>query len=637
MVGFLQFVTYLVCGFSISNRLFSEHTPIIRLWSGIMIGIAGMMWLVAIFSMITGFTPVSHVCALLTMVLMAGIYGRQHAFSYGMARIQLHWPTILLLFSTYLFCCYLFSTHLLQSGDDGSYKVGQSTFGDLSLHLGIITSIAEQKTFPPEYSIYPGHLLSYPFLTNSLSASIYLFGASLRNSILMPSLVMLLALFIGLYSFSYQLTNKRAVALLAFVLFLYNGGFGFAYFMENVRANPENLTRIFSDFYHTPTNFNEHNIRWSNTICDMLIPQRTTLAGWSFLVFALWLLQAGISSGKRKYFVICGTIAGLMPMIHTHSFLALGLISMTWMPLYLIQVRGHQFQQNFIHWICYGTIACLLAAPQIFYWTLRQATEGGFVKLHYDWVNAEDIWVWFWIKNAGIVFLLLLPAFFASNKRSLLTYSGAITIFIVSEILIFQPNYYDNNKLFYVWYLLSCILVADYMVILWDKIHDIPGRSLLAGIVIFFCMLSGLLTMGREAVSTYVLFDANMVKTAEFIKTATPVDALFISADNHNNAITSLAGRNILSGTGLFLYFHGVNQSARAEDIKTMYQNPEMFEVLAKQYHIDYVMLSSNERSQFNVDGEFFRAQYPMIFQSGDVEIFAISERANMWKNNLPK
>lgn len=632
MVGILQFLTYIVCGLSISNRLLVEHTLMIRLWAGVMIGFAGMMWLVALVSMFALFTPVSHIYALLSMVVLACACGYEKSVSYDWKGLRHHWPILVVILPTYLLCSYLFNTHVLQLGEDGSYNVGQSTFGDLSLHLGIITSIAEQKTFPPEYSIYPGHLLSYPFLIDSLSSSMYLFGTSLRYSVLLPSLVLLLALFVGLYSFFYQLINKQSVALLAFVLFLYNGGFGFAYFMEGARINPENFARMFTDFYHTPTNYNEHNIRWSNTICDMLIPQRTTLAGWSFLVFALWLLQVGIVTEKRKYFVICGVVAGLMPMIHTHSFLALGLVSITWMPLYIIQFRGNQFKQHFIHWACYGMIACLLAVPQLFYWTLRQATEGGFVKLHYDWVNSDDVFIWFWTKNVGIVFLLLLPALIASNKKTILVYSGAMTVFIVSEILIFQPNHYDNNKLLYVWYLFACILVADYMTVLYEKIRDIPGRRMLACMVIFFCTFSGILTVGREVVSSYVLFDGNMVKTAKFIRSETPVDALFISADNHNNVITSLAGRNILVGTGLFLYFHGVNYSERAEDVKIMYQNSELFESLAKKHNIDYVMFSSYERSQFNVDGEFFRSQYPRIFQSGDVEIFGISERAKIMR-----
>ncbi len=627
-MGILQFILYMTLGLAISNRIFAEQVFFIRIWAGILLGNAGMMWLVALFSLIMGFTVPSHLCALMTMLLIFMAIRAKFSNHKKSPPIQFDYSILTVLVPTFLFTAYLFYTHIILPGDDGSLNVGQSTFGDLSLHLGIITSLAEQNTFPPEYSIFPGHLLSYPFLVDSLSSSINLFGTSLRLSVLLPSLILMLALLAGFYILAYEIVKRKTAATLAFILFFFNGGFGFGYFMDGLKTKPENFTRIFSEFYQTPTNLTGNNIRWSNIICDMLIPQRTTLAGWTFLIFALWLLYTAINRNSRKYFILCGLIAGLMPMIHTHSFLALGLVSLTWMPVYLIAKRGPELNAHFINWLSYGLIASILALPQLFYWTLRQASEGKFLKFHYDWVNSDDIWLWFWIKNAGLVFILLFPALLASDRKKLCIYSGAITIFVISELFLFQPNYYDNNKLFYVWYLFICILVADYMVTVYNKLDGIHGRSLLAGIILFSCTFSGLLTMVRETVSSYVLFDKNMVDASTFIKSNTPKDALFISADNHNNAISSLTGRNILAGTPSFLFYHGVNFTERAADIATMYKEPDKFDILAEKNRIDYAYLSSYEKGQFNIDGEHFRSHYPLAYQNGEVEIFAISERA---------
>ena len=78
----------------------------------------------------------------------------------------------------------------------------------------------------------------------------------------------------GFYYLSYKITNKRRASVLATIFFFLGGGFGFIYFIKN----PSLFPRIFTDYYHTPTNFNELNIRWANPICDMIIPQRTTMA-----------------------------------------------------------------------------------------------------------------------------------------------------------------------------------------------------------------------------------------------------------------------------------------------------------------------------------------------------------------------
>ncbi len=627
-MGILQFTIYLVLAQAISSRIFAEWPLLIRVWAGLLLGIVSMMWLVALFSLAMGFTVSSHLCAMLAIIgVFIAVRARYSSLPQSQ-KIRIDQPLLSFLIPTFLFTSYLFYTHILRPGDDGSLNVGQSTFGDLSLHLGIITSIAEQNTFPPEYSIFPGHLLSYPFLVDSLSSSIYLFGTSLQLSVLFPSLILMFAVLAGFYILAYEILKKKYVALLASILFFFNGGFGFGYFLDGLSSKPENFTRIFSEFYQTPTNLTESNIRWSNVICDMLIPQRTTLAGWAFLIFALWLLNIAVSRNSRKYFVLCGLIAGLMPMIHTHSFLALGMVSLTWMPVYLIGKRGVELKAHFLNWVYFGLIASILALPQLFYWTLRQASEGKFLRFHFNWVNNDDFWLWFWVKNVGLVFIFLVPALLASNRKKLSIYSGAITIFVISELILFQPNEYDNNKLFYVWYLFTCILVADYMINVYEKLNGLGGRNLLAGITLFTCTFSGLLTMTREAVSNYILFDKNVVDAATIIKSNTPKNALFVSSDNHNNVISSLTGRNILSGSPSFLFFHGVNFSERAADIASMYEEPDKFDQLAKKYKVDYVYLSSYERSKFKTDDHYLKASYPLFFQNEEVEIFAISDRA---------
>ena len=63
-----------------------------------------------------------------------------------------------------------------------------------------------------------------------------------------------------------------------------------------------------------------------------------------------------------------------------------------------------------------------------------------------------------------------------------------------------------------------------------------------------------------------------------------------------------------------------------------MYTEPDKFASLAKKNKVDYVYISSYERSQFKTDGQYFRANYPLAFQSGEVEIFAVSDRA---KNSI--
>lgn len=269
------------------------------------------------------------------------------------------------------------------------------------------------------------------------------------------------------------------------------------------------------------------------------------------------------------------------------------------------------------------------------FWTFRQADNSGFTGIQSGWkANEGDIWPWFWIKNIGLIFILLFPAILAAKKRMLSIYSGALGIFVISNIILFQPNEYDNNKLFYIWFIFAIIIIAEYILKVYNKLEGIPARGSVIAIILIVCTASGILTIGREANSNrkYLLFDSNSIKAADFIKKNTPPNALFISSDQHLNPVAALAGRNIFSGAGIYLYFHGINKSERDALVERMYKEPESFNSLAEKNKIDYVFFSNYERDKFSVEPTFFIEKYQTVFQQGDIYIFAISSRAKASK-----
>ena len=233
---------------------------------------------------------------------------------------------------TFAFFCYCLYTHTIVGNADGSMHTGQSTYGDMNMHFSFITSIANQQTFPPEYSLLPGHKLSYPFLCDSVSSSLYLMGASLRLAYVLPMLGAILQVFMGFYCLIKYWFGRSVTALIAWILFFWNGGLGFVYF-----DNAEKIHKIFTEFYMTPTNYLDKNLRWVQVMVDMLIPQRATLFGWAILFPLLAFLFRAIAERKKKLFVMAGVAAGALPMIHTHSFLALGMICAVWLLLDLTE------------------------------------------------------------------------------------------------------------------------------------------------------------------------------------------------------------------------------------------------------------------------------------------------------------
>lgn len=302
IAGTTYFLAFQILGIWLAMMLFKKEKMSFCFLIGSVIGSFTLQWFPVLFAFLFKFSKMAHVAALFLMLLLtAAVYftiakrtilnGRK--MKPNIKQWFVDAPVLFLLLPLFLFVVITLSHHTI-SYVDGAMHSGQSTYGDMNMHLGFITSIANQQTFPPEYSILPGTKLAYPFLSDSISSSIYLWGSSLRTAYLLPMLFALLQVFFGVYTVARYLlqttgTSVKAKAFLAFTLFFFNGGFGFVYFL-NEGLGSENFTRIFSAFYETPTNYIAENIQWHNIICDMLIPQRATLFGWAVLFPLLALL-----------------------------------------------------------------------------------------------------------------------------------------------------------------------------------------------------------------------------------------------------------------------------------------------------------------------------------------------------------
>ena len=350
ILGTLYFLLFQCVGVLYIKRIFPKKGLLFHLLTGSVSGSVLLQWIPALFAFFFGFSMTAHIMALLFVVICLVLL---YVFYHPAAAVSSTAPTkdyrqllrrnyafLLLAGGTFVLFCILLSTHTILPKDDGLH-VGQCTYGDLQMHLGIITSIANQQTFPPYYSISPWDRLCYPFLCDSISSSIYLFGASLRYAYMLPMYFAFFQVITGFYAIADVLFHDRAKSLAAWVLFFYNGGLGFVYFIDWSREGGYKFSDIFTGYYTTPTNLVDRNIRWVNIIADMLLPQRATLFGYAVLFCAIWLLLRAIRNGEKECFLPAGILAGALPMIHTHSFVAILILSACWMLLCLYRSVPH--------------------------------------------------------------------------------------------------------------------------------------------------------------------------------------------------------------------------------------------------------------------------------------------------------
>lgn len=628
MIGILYYIYFLILGFLYSKYIFNKNIYF-HIWIGGVIGNIILMTGIIIPSFIFGFTILSHtillVLASIPLFILFKIKGLP-SFKYKTSNKDAITNKIFLflIIPIFLIMAILLTNHTLVTSSSGDITTGQSTYSDLSMHIGFITSIKEQQDFPPDYVLLSNTKLNYPFLVDSLSSSLYSMNTSLRLSILVPSYVMCLLLVMGFYYLAYKITENRKVSILACVFFFIGGGLGFIYFFDGLKTS---ITELFTSQFRTPTDYIHNNIVWSNPICGMIIAQRSTMAGWLILMPSLYFLIDGCKNNRRKSFIILGLIASSLPMINAHSFLALGIISIGMFVCYFI--KSKEKKKIFKNWFIYGLIVLLLAFPQLFIWTFKQTIGNSeFVKFQFNWFNLNDTYIWFYIKNWGLVFIFIIPAFLLANKDNKCLILSALLLFVIAELIVFQPNPYDNNKILFPVYMLFLINCCNWYMYIFNKLKKVPGRYFLLIIVILLSTLSGILSIAREMQSAgeFKTFTKDMVEMSEYIKKETDTKALFLTSTSHINPVSSLAGRNIYVGPAIYLFGHGF-----AEEYHK--RNREIENALSSDYdslisfcnekNINYIYIGTNEKNEYTINWDTIN-KLKKVIKYGDEELYEV-------------
>ena len=627
--------TLLFCslGMQMIRWLMPKKSPLVRAWLGVSLGMLMEMGLPAMCANLFGFTVAAHIAAAAAAVALAALCyaAREKAPLAAMRETDRRQMAVMAAVGLPLtaLSAYLQYTHCIMPASDGSLWCGQSTYGDLCMHLAFITSL-ENMSFPPSYNLLAGTALSYPYLTDALSTTFYMLGMPLNLSLVVPGTLLMALTYAGYMLLARQILGGRhkAVAVAALLFFL-NGGLGFLYdFDLAFTDNFARIREIFTGYYKTPANQPDLNLRFSNVIADLLIPQRALMGGWAMGIPALYLLISSVRAKSYRQTVLLALWAAALPLVHTHTFLALGLFSGGYLLGNLIE-RKEERRGILLRAGLYLGVVLALALPQLLGNAVKQTLEGGSLRFQFNWVNNsggrgfKDFYFWFWVKNAGLPFILAVCACLCARKRGYLDIVlGMTAIYVVAELVLFQPNEYDNNKLFYIWFMFAMILAADYGSMLMQRLAGLPGRALLCGLFLGASVLSGALSLGREAVSGYQLFSANAVAAGGWIRENTDRDDVFLTGQQHINPVCSLAGRQIVCGSDLYVFFHGLDYGKQSEDCKRFYENPRENADVPAEYGVRYIYVSDYERAEFDVDLDALDEAYALVYENDDVRIY---------------
>jgi hypothetical protein len=530
-----------------------------------------------------------------------------------------------------------------------------NNFGDLPFHLSIITSFAHGNNFPPEDPTYAGVRFTYPFLTDFISAVFVRCGADLRQSLFIENFILALA-FVGLmHRWALVMLRDRIAAIVTPLLVLLNGGLGWTLLISKANKSEQGLWGILSALPPSFTVIPETTWRWGNAISALLVPQRGFLMGLplAVIVFTQWWLASEEKriqdeavedeapthkpkkqnkrrsqlTGNQAYrfhgtpvrrMVAAGVAAGLLPLVHAHSFVVVMTMGAC---LALLQMLWRE-------WIAFIAIACLIAVPQLLWSTSHSAVNpGSFFAWKVGWDHGEENVIWFWFKNTGLFIPLVLASIlvrgrhYLVNKRLLMFYLPFMLCFIVPNFLKMAPWIWDNIKVLFYWWLASAPLVALLLTRLWRQ-----GRVLrIVAVFLFVCVtLSGSLDVAVIALSSnkYGIFDRTGIQFAELIKRDTAPRSLIVHAPVHNDPVF-LSGRRSLMGYPGHIWTHGLEFVQRESKIRRIYAGAPDAEQLIRNYDVDYIVVGPLERLVMPVNNQFF-TRYQKVDEVGEYTLYKI-------------
>jgi hypothetical protein len=541
---------------------------------------------------------------------------------------------------------------------DGSLYTGVANdYGDLPFHLTVITRFAYGGNIPPEDPVYSGTRFSYPYLADFVAALLVRAGASLRGAMLLESMILVLSLLWLLFKWSLELTGDRAAAMINPVLVLLGSGLGFAMIFPEARETERGLLSLIWRPIHDYTIMGSRDPEWGDSLTYLLVTQRSMLLGLplAIIIFRQWwrfLVRTGVGtangaepasksaepvatvrftnlSGLRVEtpMLAAGVIAGFVPVCHTHTFLVVIVIGAC-LAIMSKDRRG---------WASFFVPAVILGATQA--WSISHGSTAqfkNFFALSPGWESGSEnhdqaSWLrvlqffWFWLKNTGAMIPLIM---FAVLRRSpkpfvprplLFYYLPFLACLVLPNLFKLAPWTWDNMKVLFYWYLASAPLAALVLARLW---RGRRWRRAVSGALLISLVFSGTLNLLRviNRGEAYAIFNAEQLAFAESIKQNTPSDALILHAPVHDDPVF-LTGRRSFMGYPGHIWTHGIDYLPRDTEIRHIYEgSPEAQELIAR-YHIQYAVVSPQERNVMKVDDVFFE-RFGKVAELGEYRLY---------------
>jgi hypothetical protein len=331
----------------------------------------------------------------------------------------------------------------------------------------------------------------------------------------------------------------------------------------------------------------------------------------------LLLARAAEQKSARHAFLAAVLTAGL-PMIHMHSFLAVGLAAAVWLVVWRVKNRSVA-----IAWL----LPLLVAIPQLLR-TRQQLAQsaGSFIRMKPGWMSPEGglaVQAKFWLMNGGLLVPLAMLAFALAPTRLKKLTAPFLLLFALAAMVVFQPNDFDNIKLFAFSVCIFSALCAGLLARLWNR--NIAGKIAAVAACLALCG-SGLASVIYEWKSSWRIAGPKEIAFANTVRDFTPPDAVILTGKQPTHPAFFLAGRRVFLGFHNWTGQHGMPIEPRRTEVREMFTGSENADMLLKQHALRYVVIGPPEREEFGaaLNEQFFKDRAESSASTEDYTIYRL-------------
>ena len=497
-----------------------------------------------------------------------------------------------------------------------------AVFPDIGFHNAVVKSFVtginskRKSLLRVKHILVANKKLTYPFLPDFHLAVLMGTGhCPEKVGIMATSLFLVISLVIGFYKMSHAVTKSHFAAGLSLFLFIHLGGMGFREWRGDLISQKNDWIR----------KMNGKVTMWFHTVVHMIITQRSSCYSFPCVFWAVYLLVKAKNMSCRKM-IVAGILVGVLPQMQTHAYLAMGMWSLMFCGLRFLFRKRRYFQ--LLNMFLYGCGSVFMAIPMLIPLASFAIKKNFFTPVKawklFGFSNPISFW-WF---TLGLFFVI--AWFFVwpnITKRTLFMYIPSCIIFILSNVIKFQPWITDNVKVIHSgWVIIACPLVGLTLSRLVTKYQRRRDRQIifciLVCVLLLFMSMSSFLAFGWALLFDNSGFNYFDVRVSLWLEENTSPTALFVYYPSSISPVT-MAGRRSFLTSSTIAYSHGLivgDQNDSVNMLCDFWDDINMY----KRYKVHYVIDHSNDSPLFRPPPEF--QFWHQVYSDGYYSI---------WKSNI--